>query len=70
MESDLADAVVVAYFFCACLYDDVIFVDGGVVDLFVVDGEDWLVVGHGGECEDGWVLGDSAVVDAFVWHGA
>jgi len=66
MESDFAHAVIVAYFFCSGLDDDVVFVDGGVDNVFVVDGEDGMVVGHGSECEYWGVFEDSAVIDTFV----
>jgi len=49
VEADLADAVVVADFFVADFDDDVVLVDGGVVDVGVVDGEEGAGVGHAGE---------------------
>ena len=47
MESDFTDAILVANLIGCCFYDDIIFVDGGVIDGGIVDGEDWMVSCHG-----------------------
>lgn len=53
MEAYLADAVIIANFLVAEFNNDVVFVDGGVVDLGVVDGEESLRVRHCGEGKRG-----------------
>jgi hypothetical protein len=53
VKPDFTDAVLVSDLVIASLDDNVIFVNSGVVDVLVVDGEDGVVVGHAGKGEDG-----------------
>lgn len=46
MEPNLAHAIIISNLIRGGLNDDIVFVDGGVIDGAVVDGEDMVVAGH------------------------
>lgn len=64
MEADLAHTVVIPHLIRGSLDDDIVLVDGGIIDGGVVDVEDLVVSGHGEEGEVGSVLPDAAVIYA------